>query len=117
LITKQYGFFQDVYLANTKQKLAELYQQNPSTADSEKRVILEYWKSYDGFKDVLGDKLPQFTAWFFKATSNETITRCLRALREDGTIIQTTKREENRKKQEQTYRQYWKKEALKRGRE
>ena len=64
----QKGFWQDAYLANTRQKLAELYQKNPDIAESEKRVILEYWKAYDGLSHILGDKLTQFTSWFFKST-------------------------------------------------
>ena len=103
----QKGFFQDVYLANTRQKLAELYHTNPSIADSEKRAILEFWKSYDGLGEVLDDKLPQFTAWFFKSTSNETITRCLRALKEDGTIKLSPKKAQERQEREQEYRQFW----------
>ena len=47
-LTFQKGFWQDTILANTKKKLAELYQKNPSIAESEKRAILEYRKAYDG---------------------------------------------------------------------
>jgi hypothetical protein len=107
LITKQFGFFQDIYLANAKQKLSELYNKNPNIAESEKRVILEYWKAYDGLTDVLGDKLLQFTAWFFKATSNETITRCLRALKEAGTIPLTPEKIMQRQEKEQQHKDFW----------
>ena len=107
MLTKQLGFFNDVYLANTRQKLAELYQTNPSICDSEKRAILEFWKAYDGLGEVLGDKLPQFTAWFFKSTSNETITRCLRALKEDGTIKISPEKTRQRQGREQQHREFW----------
>jgi len=107
MLTKQLGFFNDVYLTNTRQKLAELYHTNPSIADSEKKAILEYWKTYDGLEEVLGDKIPQFTAWFFKSTSNETITRCLRALKEDGTIQLSPEKVKQRQEREHQHREYW----------
>ena len=107
MLTKQLGFFQDVYLANARQKLAELYHTNPGIADSEKRAILEYWKAYDGLSEVLEDKLPQFTAWFFKSTSNETITRCLRSLKEDGTIKLSPEKIQQRQERENQHREYW----------
>ena len=115
-IAIQKSFFgQDVYLANTRQKLAELYQKNPDIAESEKRVILEYWKAYDGLCEILGDKLPQFTTWFFNSTSNETITRCLRALKEDGTIQLSPEKVNQRQEREQEYRQFFGNEARQRG--
>jgi hypothetical protein len=53
MINKQLlGFFNDVYLANAYQKLADLYQTNPSIADSEERVILEYRKAYDSLNSI-----------------------------------------------------------------
>lgn len=116
MLTKQLGFFNDVYLANAHQKLAALYHTNPSIVDSEKRAILEFWKAYDGLGEVLGDKLPQFTAWFFKSTSNETITRCLRALKEDGTIKLSPEKIQQRQEQEKEYRQFWGNEARQRER-
>ena len=107
MINKQLGFFNDVYLANTREKLAELYQTNPSIAESEKRVILEYWKAYDNLSEVLGDKLSRFTDWFFKSTPNETITRCLRALKENGTIKLSSEKEQRRRDRERQHRNYW----------
>ncbi|MFC2065982.1 hypothetical protein ACFLUO_02820 [Chloroflexota bacterium] len=107
-IAVQKSFFgQDVYLANTRQKLAELYYKDPGIADSEKRVILEFWKAYDGLCEILEDKLPQFTSWFFKATSNETITRCLRSLKEDETIKLAPEKAQQRKEREEQHRKYW----------
>ena len=103
----QKGFFNDVYLANTRQKIEELYHNNASIADSEKRAILEYWKAYDGLGEVMGDKLADFTAWFFKSTSNETITRCLRALKEDGTIQLSPENVKQRQEREHQHREYW----------
>jgi len=114
-LTIQKGFWQDTILANTRNKLAELYHTNPGIADSEKRAILEYWKAYDGLGEILGDKLPQFTAWFFKSTSNETITRCLRALKEDGTIQLASEKIQERQEREQEARQFWGNEARQRG--
>ena len=103
----QRGFWNDTVIANTRQKLAELYYNNPAVVDSEKRVILEYWFIYDNLTGVLGDKSDNFTSWFYKATSPETITRCLRALKEDGIIKLNHEDKENREYQQQEWRQYW----------
>ena len=85
-IAVQKGFWQDKYLADARSKLAQLYFKNPEIANSEKRVILEYWQAYDGLSQALGDKTDAFKSWFLSATSPETITRSLRVLKEDGTI-------------------------------
>ena len=103
----QKGFWGDTVLANTRNKLAELYQKNPNIAESEKRVILEYWQAYEGLSQALGDKLTQFTSWFLSATSPETITRCLRALKEDGTTRLSLEKANQRQEREQEWRQYW----------
>ena len=100
-------FGPDQYLANAQQKMTELYQNNPNIAQSEKRAILEYWKTYDGLSEVLGDKVTQFTAWFIKATSNETITRCLRLLKQDGTIKLNPDQLQKRQERQQQYRSYF----------
>ena len=82
----QRGFWQDNFIGSTRTKLAELYSNNPSIAESEKRCMLEYWSTFENLQNVLGDKWNDFTNWFASSTSPETITRCLRGLREDGTI-------------------------------
>ena len=107
MLTKQFGFFQDVYIADTRQKLAELYYGNRQFFDNSKQVIIEYWKVYEGLPQVLGDKLSDFLAWFSTATSPETITRCTRALKEDGTIAVDAENSEQVKRQEQQWRGYW----------
>jgi len=114
-ITVQKGFWQDRVLADTRQKLAQLYFKNPSIAESEKRVILEYWQAYEGLAEVLSDKLRAFVTWFFDASSPETITRCLRALKEDGTIKLSPEKNKQRQEQEQEWRSYWGNEAKQRG--
>ena len=106
-LTIQKGFWNDTVIANTRQKLAELYFNNPEIVESEKRVILEYWQTYDGLAEVLEDKLPAFVCWFHKATSHETISRCLRSLKEDGTIKLNHEDTETRKKNQQEWRHYW----------
>lgn len=106
-IAIQKGFWQDTYLATTRQKLAELYHENPEIAQSEKRVILEFWKTYEGLPQILGDKLNPFVSWFLGATSPETITRCFRALKEDGTVKLNHEDREKRQEREQEWRQYW----------
>ena len=111
----QKGFWQDKVLADTRQKLAQLYFKNPKIAESEKRVILEFWQAYEGLDLVVRDKLQTFISWFFTATSPETITRCLRALKEDGTIIITPENAKRRQEQEQQWRHYWCNETRGRG--
>ena len=100
-------FGQDKYLGDARQKLAELYFKNPRIAESEKRVILEYWQAYEGLSQVLEDKLNPFISWFFRATSPETITRCLRAIKEDGTIMMTREQAKQRQDKEKEWRTYW----------
>jgi hypothetical protein len=103
----QKGFWQDKVLADTHQKLAELYYRNPSIAQSEKRIILEFWQVCEGLTQILGDKSPDFISWFLKATSPETITRCLRSLKEDGTVNLTPDIAKRRQEREQEWRTYW----------
>ena len=107
MITKQFGFWQDVYLANTRQKLAELYYLKPEIAQSDKTCLIEYWSAYEGLSDVLGDKSEAFTQWFRNATSPSTIERCLRALKEDGTIQLSHEQAGERQEQEQECRSFW----------
>jgi len=106
-IAVQKGFWQDKCLADTRQKLAQLYFKDHDIAESEKRVILEFWQAYEGLAEVLGNKLPAFIEWFRTATSPETITRCLRALKEDGTIELNPEKLKQRQEREQGWRQYW----------
>jgi hypothetical protein len=103
----QKGFWQDKVLADTRQKLAELYYRNPGIVQSEKRVILEFWQAYEGLAHVLGDKLMPFLNWFLKANSPETITRCLSSLKEDGTIKLSDDGVKRRQEREQEWRTYW----------
>ena len=100
-------FGPDKYFADTRQKLANLYYKNPEVFKKEKQVILEYWRNYEGLDDVLKDKLPSFIEWFKTNTSPETITRSLRALKEDGTIKLSPEQVQQRQEREQEYRQFW----------
>lgn len=86
MLPVQTGFWNDKVIGATRQKLEELYYNNPEALDSEKLCILEYYATYENLPDILGDKWPEFKKWFLKATSPETITRCRRAMKEDGTI-------------------------------
>jgi hypothetical protein len=74
---------------------------------SEKQVIVNYWLKYEGLDSVLGDKQQDFIDWFNTSTSPETITRCLRALKEDGTIKLSPGKQKQRQKKERQYREYW----------
>ena len=107
-IAVQKSFFgADKYIADARQKLAELYFNNPEIAQSEKRCLLEFWSTYEDLSQLLGDKWEQFTEWFMKATSPETITRCLRSLREDGTVKLNKEQQEQRQEVSNTWREYW----------
>ncbi|MFC1966472.1 hypothetical protein ACFLWI_05960 [Chloroflexota bacterium] len=107
-IPVQRGFWgQDKYLADSKQKVAQIYFKNPQIAESEKRVILEYWQQYEGLPQILDGKLSDFISWFLKSTSPETITRSLRALKEDGTIRLNQEQKRERQEKELEYRQFW----------
>jgi hypothetical protein len=103
----QLGFWQDKILADTRSKLAELYQNEPKIAHSEKQCILQFWTAYEGLHSLLGDKFPDFSDWFLEVTSPETITRCLRSLKEDGTIQLTPQQRQKKQKHEQEWRQHW----------
>lgn len=103
----QLGFWQDKVLADTRSKLTELYQNEPEIAQSEKQCILQFWTNYEGLDSVLEDRWSDFAEWFLGATSPETITRCLRSLKEDGTIQLTPEQKQKRQKREQEWRQQW----------
>ena len=103
----QKGFWQDTYLADARRKLAELYYKKPKIVQSEKRVILEFWSSYEQLSSLLDDKWLPFVSWFLNATSPETITRCLRALKEDGTIQLDPDKVRQRRERESEWRSYW----------
>ena len=106
-IAVQKGFWQDTVIADTRQKLAELYSNNPQIIDNPKQVILEFWQAYEGLDEVLKDKLSPFTNWFLSATSPETLTRSLRSLKEDGTIPVSPEEAKQRREQEQECRSFW----------
>jgi hypothetical protein len=106
-LTIQKGFWQDSILASTRTKLAELYYRKPDIAKSEKRCLLEYWAAYEQLDSLLGEKWEVFRDWFTKATSPETITRCLRSLREDGTVKTTDKERQERREQQDGWCQHW----------
>ena len=103
----QKGFWQEKIIADTKRKLSELYSEKPQIADSDKRACLEFWQNYEGLADVLGEKLPSFISWFYSATSSATITRCLRGMKQDGTIPLTPEKQNYRQENAQNWRQYW----------
>lgn len=114
----QKGFWQDAVIANTREKLKDLYYKSPDIAQNEKLCILEFWGQYEGLKQLLGDKWLPFVEWFLNTVSTETITRCLRSLKEDGTITLTPEQTEKREKRETSHRTYWGNEKrLRNGRE
>ena len=107
-LTIQKGFWQDTVIADTREKLTDLYNRKPDIFDKPKVVMLEYWQEFDGLDLVLGDKLHSFNDWFIKrALSPETLTRCTRSLKEDGIIVQTEEQGNHRQEQEREYRSFW----------
>lgn len=107
MLPVQKGFWNDQVIANTREKLRELYYKSPDIAQNEKLCIIEFWGQYEGLRQILGDKWIPFVEWFLNTVSPETITRCLRSLKEDGTIILTPEQTENRERKENGHRRYW----------
>jgi hypothetical protein len=87
MLPVQTGFFENQVIGNVRQKMEELYHNNPDSFTSEKEYMLAYWSEFERLQDVLGEQWTDFRDWFLKkATSPETITRCRRAMREEGLI-------------------------------
>ena len=107
MLTKQLGFWQDTIIANTRQKIAELCSYHPEIAQSDKRCMLEFWAIYEDLPELLDDKWQPFVDWFMKATSPETISRCLRALKENGTIQPDPGETTQGQERETHWRHYW----------
>jgi hypothetical protein len=108
MINVQKGLFgDDKYIADTREKLMELCGNNPEIAENKKLLLVEFWRAYEGLAEVLGDKIDSFISWFGRCTSPETLTRCLRSLKEDGTIKLAPDKVEQRQEQEQDWRLYW----------
>jgi hypothetical protein len=107
VISVQKGFWQDKVLADSQCKLAQLYYQNPRIANSEKRAILEYWQEYENLGQILGDRLPDFMSWWESCTSPETITRSLRALKQDGIIKLSPRERQKRQERQEQWRNYF----------
>ena len=107
MLTKQLGFFEDVYIGNIRAKLSELCINNPDIVTDERKVLLEYWRTFDNLDSILGDKLPDFLSWWEHATLPETLSRCLRSLKEQGTVKVTHEDELQKHKQEQQWRSFW----------
>ena len=117
-LTVQKGFWgREKFLADTKQKLANLYYQKPEAFEKEKQVILEYWQTYEGLGNILKDKLPAFIDWFMSITSPETITRCLRSIKVDGTVRLGGEQIQQRQEREQEWHDFWGNEARQRYRQ
>jgi hypothetical protein len=108
-ITKQFNLFGQIQIfGDIEAKLSELYTENPESLTNVKRTILEYWKGYEGLEAVLEDRLPDFESWFLKQdTSTETITRCIRSLKENGTVNVPDNDQVNRQKAQEHHRKYW----------
>ena len=87
-IAIQKGFWRDQVIADTRDKLVDLYSRNPDVFDNPKQVILAFWREFEGLDPILEDKLRPFIDWFKSSTSPETVTRYLRSLKEEGTIKQ-----------------------------
>ena len=101
-----FGF--DRFIGDTRQKLLHLYHKNPDTFNREILILIEYWCHYDGLEDILAEKLEPFKSWCFnRATPPNTISRCHRALKEDGSIPVSSKEQDDRREQESQWRNYF----------
>ena len=105
----------DKFIGDAKQKIIHLYQNHPEAFDSEKMLLLKYWEFYEQLDLVLGDKLEAFRSWFIRCTSPETLTRCHRSLKEDGTIQLSPEKQEQQQEREQEWRSFWGNRARHRG--
>ena len=105
-LDRQAGFWGDYIFGDTQSKLRDMYQSDPSTISSDKFTIINFWDNYGNLQGILNDRFYTFKEWFLSKScvSPETITRSLRALKEDGTIPVS---DSKRQYQEQTHRQYF----------
>ncbi|MFC2024422.1 hypothetical protein ACFLTJ_02445 [Chloroflexota bacterium] len=106
-IPVQKGFWRDNFLANTRIKMSELYYIDPDAMKSEKQCMLAFWSQYEQLDSILGDKWEAFQDWFNGCTSTETITRCMRSLKEDGTVSVTPNDNSRRRDNAEGWCRYW----------
>ena len=97
----------DKFIGDAKQKMMHLYRNHHEAFDSEKQLMLKYWEFYEQLDLVLEDKYGSFKSWFLKATSPETLTRCHRSLKEEGTIQLSPEKQEKQQEREQEWRSFW----------
>jgi len=69
--------------------------------------MLKFWEFYEQLDLILEDKLDSFKSWFLKCTSPETLTRCHRALKENGTIPLNPEKQEQQQEREQEWQSFW----------
>lgn len=105
----------DKFTGDAKQKMMHLYRNHPEAFDSEKELMFKYWEFYEQLDVVLEDKYEAFKSWFLRATSPETLTRCHRSLKEDGSIKLTTEEKGQRQESGNHWRQFWSNEKRFRG--
>lgn len=105
---RQFDLFGQLQIiGDTESKLIDLYHQNPIIFNSIKRTLIEYWKT-EGLGQVLGDILPAFESWWLSsATTSETLTRCIRSLKERGVIELSDQEERERKEAQELYRDFY----------
>jgi hypothetical protein len=97
----------DKFIGDSRQRMMHLYDSHPEAFDSEKQMMLKYWEFFEQLDLVLEDKLEAFRVWFLKCTSPETLSRCHRSLKEDGSISLNDTEREQRQEQGNQCRQYW----------
>ena len=85
MLTKQFGFWQDMFIGNIRAKLEELCKNNPAIVSDEKAVLIEYWRTFDNLDVILKDSLPDFLSWWRnQATLPETLSRALRMIKAES---------------------------------
>jgi hypothetical protein len=106
----------DRFIGDTRHKLLHLYHRLPEAFKNEKQILLVYWSHYEGLDEILGDRLEVFTDWLIKtATPPNTISRCHRGLKEDGSIPLAPKEKDHRQEQANGWCNYWGEQASQRG--
>lgn len=98
----------DAVLGDVRDKILELYRNQPEVAGDDKILILAFWESYDNLERVLGDKYAAFTRWFLlEATKTESIRRSRQSLTEHELIRPPENTEHGREYLEKVWHRYW----------
>jgi hypothetical protein len=112
MVNKQLSMMPNDVLAkvvgDNSDKIMEIYRKDPNVANDDRLLILAFWREYDGLKDVLGDKYPDFCDWWAKqATKPESIRRSRQSLTERKIMLPKKKTADNREAMRSGYWKYY----------